>query len=273
MLKAIFIFSLILPLSFTQVLFHETGEVLSTTDVFVSSLVNEKVKMIHHKKGSLVEKGQILVELNSDSIQAQVYAKKQEVKVIESQLQLAKVTTKDALREYKRYQDLYNTKSTSKQNLDKYQTLHEIALSNEKVLEMQIQEKISMLDELLPILKKYKIHAPFNGTILDDNDLTVGQLINSGDSLLRLSDLTKMKVRVQVPAIHWKHLDSIKAVLLKFDGVNKTLNGNITWIAQFIDSKTRTRTIEISVENPVQDIMNQSRLLSPGMFSFVEFHN
>jgi hypothetical protein len=89
--------------------------------------------------------------------------------------------------------------------------------------------------------------------------------------LVRLSDLTKMKIRVQVPAIHWKHLAHIKTVQLKFDGIEKTMSGKIAWIAQFIEPKTRTRVIEVSVDNPIANIKTNTRLLSPGMFSFVQF--
>lgn len=272
MFKKLFIFSLIVPITFSQVLFQETGEVLSSMDIQVSSLVNEKVQKIHYKKGKVVKKGDLLVELNSSSIKAQINAKSHEVKVIESQLLRAKISTKDAIREYKRYQELFNKKSTSKQSLDKYQSLHSIAISDEQVLKAQILEKTAMLNELLPILDKYEIRAPFSGTILEDNELTTGQLINMGDSLVRLSDLTKMKIKVQIPAIHWKHIGKVKSIRVKFDGIEETLKGNISWMAQFIDPKTRTKSLEIQVKNPIVNTLDNSRLLGPGMFSFVEFH-
>ncbi|MCO4782119.1 MAG: efflux RND transporter periplasmic adaptor subunit [Candidatus Cloacimonetes bacterium] len=270
MFKTLFIFSLIIPITFTQVLFQETGEVLSSMDIQVSSLVNEKIQKVYHLKGAHVNKGDLLVELDSSSIKAQIDAKKFEVKVIESQLMRAKVSTKDALREYKRYQELYSKKSTSKQSLDKYQSLHSMAVSDEQVLIAQIEEKKALLVGLQPTLKKYKIHAPFSGTILEDNDLSIGQLINSGDSLLRLCDLSKMKVRVQVPAIQWHNLQETKTIYLKFDGLQQKLIGKLTWIAQFVDPKTRTKSIEVHVDNP---FVNNSRLLSPGMFSFIEFND
>ena len=119
---------------------------LETTEVNVSSEIPGRVNSILIEKGSVVEKGQVLVTLEADILdakkgqaegmvkaaqslieKAQTGARKEEVSALQNQYLMAKSQFDFADKSYKRYQALYADSIISKQEMDEVQFKYDAA--------------------------------------------------------------------------------------------------------------------------------------------------
>lgn len=205
--------------------------------VDVTTEIAGLVRTIHFTPGSTVKKGDLLLELNSDSEQAQLIA-------LKASAELANIT-------FNRDKALFLKQTVSQSTIDTDAA--------------DLKGKQALVAQQEAIIAKKNIQAPFDG-ILGISTINPGQYLNPGDKIVTLQELNPIFADFFIPQPLLSKIHVGQSVQLTTEPYSdKHLTGVITTIDPKIDPNTRNGQVEATVSNP-------EHILLPGMFSKVEIN-
>lgn len=182
--------------------------------------VSGKITEVFEKRGSVVKKGEPLVRIAMNDLEAQLAS--------------AKATVKQRQMEYKGIKSLSDKGLQDESRLA--QTEANLARAKADVARLELAVKNTL------------IVAPFDG-MLNERFVEVGDYVQVGDNTAQVVDLNPLVIRAAVTEMDVTSLTKQQAATAKF--VNgKTVSGNIRYIATVADDKTNTFEIEVAIENP-----------------------
>jgi membrane fusion protein (multidrug efflux system) len=229
----------------TMAEFRDTVEAVGTTraneQVLITSKYSDLVEQINFRDGQNVNKGDILVKLNNQEEAAKV--KELEANLAESVAQL------------NRFQDLLAKKATSKSLVDQQE-------AKTKAISAQLLSARIKLNDLT-------IKAPFTG-VLGFREISLGALIDKGDIITSLDDLSVIKVDFSIPERFLTTVSigqSIVATNTAYN--NKVFSGKITSIDSRVDSQTRTLKVRAQIPN-IEHELRAGMLLNLNIIRNVE---
>ncbi len=205
--------------------FKDAVEAIGTSraneQVLITSKYSDLVDDISFQDGDTVKKGDILVRLNSQEEAA---------KVKELQANLA-----ESVAQLNRFQDLFDKKATSKSLVDQQE-------AKTKAIAAQLLSAKIKLDDLT-------IKAPFSG-VLGFREISLGALVDVGDVITSLDDLSIIKVDFSIPE---RYLNTI-AVGQRIEATNTAYQsevfiGKVSSIDSRIDPVTRTLKVRAEISN------------------------
>lgn len=207
------------------------GSVQANESVKITSVVQEKIKNIKFKEGSIVSKGSVLVELFND----------EEMAVLKQ----AKAEFEESVLNYERTQKLTKEGNASQALLDK-------RLKEKKKLEGKVEEILAQIRDLT-------ISAPFDGVISTKN-FSEGSFVKPGDIIANLYDIDSVKIEVFVPEKYSNIINKDRNITVNSLGNNgRNFSGYVYAIDPYIDTETRTFRLIGLIEN------NEDYILKPGM--------
>ncbi len=152
---------------------RSTGEVLPNEDIELRTPIAGNVLSIHFREGQFVEKGALLVEMDSRTWQAQKRG-------LEAQLSSAE-------RELQRRIQLLEIEGTSQESVDQSRAL--------------VSDLEARIEELSVRIDLAQIRAPFGGRV-GMRDFSPGAFLGQGETITRLVQSNKLKVDFTIPARH-----------------------------------------------------------------------
>ncbi|MEN8203298.1 MAG: efflux RND transporter periplasmic adaptor subunit [Bacteroidota bacterium] len=178
------------------------GKIQPETEVAISPDVSGEIVDLVVKEGDEVHKGQYLLKIKPEAYQmarnraeASLNNAKARLKQAEARLELAGL---DYKRSKKLYEDLAISESEFETSLTNYNT----ALAEKEAAEFSVQSAEATLDEADESLTKTSIYAPMAGTVsslsVELGERVVGTSMMSGTEMLRIADLNRMEVEVEV---------------------------------------------------------------------------
>jgi len=205
--------------------------------------------------GTPVKKGQLLAEIESPEVDAQLRQARADLATAQVNLNLSQITAK-------RDQELIKTDAVSRQDLDN--AVSDLAAKQSTV--QSAQENVHRLEDLVSF---EKIYAPFDGIITARNT-DIGQLINSGSGaptteLFHLAAIDTLRVFVNVPQIDSPAARlglTVDLTVPQFAG--RRFAGTLVRTADSIDSASRTLLVEIDVNNRTHELL-------PGAYAEAHF--
>lgn len=214
---------------------------------------NGYLKMWYHDIGSRVNKGDLLVDIDTPEVDQQLYQARADLNTAKANENLSQITAT-------RYTELLKTDGVSKQEVDNangdLEAKHAIVQSGEA--------NVRRLEEL----ESFKhVYAPFSGVITRRN-VDIGTLINSGNGgasgqLFFLAQTDPIRVFVNVPEAYASSIRAgLGAYLELTQYPGQRFQGKVVRTAESIDLATRTLLTEV-------DVPNRSGLLLPGGFAQV----
>ncbi|MCW5589835.1 MAG: efflux RND transporter periplasmic adaptor subunit [Legionellales bacterium] len=216
----------------------ETVSAVGTLSSFnvatLSAQVEGQVVKIFFNNGQDVKKGDVIVQLEQETAQANVDSAKAALKL--SQTTLA------------RYLEVKEYGGVSTQMLNQAQA--------------DVATKMAALKTSTAALDEKQIVAPFNGT-LGELKVNVGDYVTSGQAIVPLVNNDHLKVRYSVPQKFVSQLSINQEVDVEVNGINKIFQAKVTFISPAVDQNTRMVTVEATLDN-------QNGLLAPGMFAGIE---
>ncbi|MEX0330809.1 MAG: efflux RND transporter periplasmic adaptor subunit [Puniceicoccaceae bacterium] len=179
-----------------------TGKVQPETEVVISSEVPGEIIELPVKDGDFVDRGNLLVRVNPDTLEAQV--KQQEASLAATRAMSAQRRAEmlQAELDVRRASELFEKGFVTQDELDQVTTRLEVSKAAHESSLHQIERQEMQLREASDQLAKASIFSPIDGTIVRLNseigDRVVGTGQFAGTEILRVANLNNMEVRVEV---------------------------------------------------------------------------
>ena len=207
------------------------GTVRANESVDIAAKVADRVAAIRFSEGQQVRKGDVLIELDSDEARADLAA--------------AQAEEHDSRSQYKRSQELYQTRALSEAQLEQLQAT---MLANEArvaAAQSRVKDRI--------------IVAPFAGRVGLRN-VSLGGLVNPGTVITTLDDLSVVKLDFSVPEVFLATLKPGLAVQARSGAYpGDEFTGRVASVDTRVDPTTRSVAIRALIDN-------RDGRLRPGMF-------
>jgi HlyD family secretion protein len=178
-----------------------TGTLQPLTQVDISSELSGVVRSVAVNENDTVKKGDVLAELDTVRIAANVDRAEASVKVSEAQVGQAETTLKEAEQTLVRAQQLSNRGMVAQQALDTAQAARDrataaVAVAEANVAIAQAELKLQQAD-----LQKSTIYAPIDGIVLTrsvDPGQTVASSLQAPILFIIAADLKKMELKAAI---------------------------------------------------------------------------
>ncbi len=209
------------------------GSMTAIQGINVSSQVAGIVTQINFESGKRVQKGDPLVVLDTNVLQAE--------------LDNAKAAMKLAQINFDRQAQLYKQAAASKSDYDTAKA----TLDQDQAT---VEQQQALLDQKI-------LRAPFAG-VLGIRQVSLGQYVNAGDTITNLQQLDPIYVDYNVPQETVSQLYVGQAVQVTMAGFPKVIfQGKVTAIGKQLDAGTRSISVRAALTNS-----NEKQQLLPGMF-------
>jgi len=204
--------------------FELPGVVEPNKVVEVSAEGDGKVEWIGPRKGSLVRKGEPLIRLNTE--------------LLEAQFQMAQAQAKNNQTEFDRIKGLVEKGASPSRDLDAAST--------------QVTISRAQLEDARVRLTRARIVAPMTG-VLNDVPVEEGECVTlmPRTTVAEIVDTSVVKVAAEVPErdIAFLSVGDKAEVLVDIKGRQTTLTGTTTFISQLANARTRSTRLEITLPN------------------------
>ena len=207
------------------------GSAAAVQGVTVSADLSGTIDRIAFESGKHIQKGQVLVELDTRQERAQLAA-------VEAQRDLARLN-------FDRMQGLLKENVISRAEFDS-------ATAEDKQMEARV-------GEIRAAIARKSITAPFSG-VLGIRQVNVGQYLSSGDPVVELQALNPIYVNFNVPQQAAPHMRVGREVQITSEGLgDAAFVGKITAVDSTVNAETRNMQVQATLANP-------NGALRPGMF-------
>jgi len=178
------------------------GRIKPQTEVKLTPDVSGEIIDLYINEGDQVNKGDLLLRIKQDNylsnrnrVEATLNNTKARLRQAEAQLAQAKL-------EYDRKLKLWEQKAISEAEYEQAQTAFFSSKAEKEAADFSVQSAEASLREAEENLRKTTIYAPISGTIskleVEPGERVVGTELMSGTPLLRIADMDKMEVEVEV---------------------------------------------------------------------------
>lgn len=211
------------------------GYLISRNSVLLHPQVSGQISEIKVKAGNKVNKGDLLIVIDPNKQEAVLNSYKVKQASLQSAYETAKI-------QYKRYKDLYEKKTVSKQDYENYENEYKRAKS-------ALDENIANIKEQGVQLGYHYIKAPFSG-VVGDIPVKIGEYVTGETMLLSVTQNNPLELNIGVAADRTFDLKKGLEVQV-FDNVGKVVGkSSISFISPRIDPSTQTILTKSILKNP-----------------------
>ena len=238
--------------------FYSGNGRLEATEIYVSSKLAGRIEKIFVKEGDLVKKGDKLVQMQTNTLEAEKAATLANIKVQEGELAMARATVKQkestfsgAEKEFKRQSKLISSNAVSQRVFDEAETLYnnakadlEYARANVIAAEGRVAEQKAELQRIEADLADSTLVATYDGRIqyLLAHE---GEVLSAGGRVMNLVNLTDTYMTFFLPTSIAGRVQMGAEVKLIFDAAPQyAINARVTYIdpvAQFTPKSVETQ--------------------------------
>ena len=238
--------------------FYSGNGRLEATEIYVSSKLAGRIEKIFVKEGDLVKKGDKLVQMQTNTLEAEKAATFANIKVQEGELAMARATVKlkesafsGAEKEFKRQSALISSNAVSQRVFDEAETQYnnakadlEYARANVIAAEGRVAEQKAELQRIEADLADSTLVAAYDGRIqyLLAHE---GEVLSAGGRVMNLVNLTDTYMTFFLPTSIAGRVQMGAEVKLIFDAAPQyAINARVTYIdpvAQFTPKSVETQ--------------------------------
>lgn len=207
------------------------GTVRARESVDITAKVADRVAAINFDEGKQVRKGDVLIELDNEEARADLAA--------------AEAAERDSRSQFKRSQELFQTKALSEAQLDQLQATMQANQARVAAARSRVNDRL--------------IVAPFSGRVGLRN-VSLGGLVNPGAVITTLDDLSVVKLDFAVPELFLASLKPGLTIQAQSGAYpNTTFKGRVDSVDTRVDPTTRAVLVRAVIDN-------RDGRLRPGMF-------
>ena len=228
--------------------YNYSGTVSSLKKSTLSTRIMGQIDQILVHEGDLVQKGQLLVSLRSNDIDAQ---KSQ----VEANILAAEAAFKNAETDYNRISSLFESKSATQKELDDITTHYQMAkaqLTAAKKAKVQVEETLAYAN----------IRAPYSG-VITDKFVDSGDMANPGMPLVAIESPDQFEVITRIPESEVNIVEQGDMVSVELKNSAETIKGEVTHISP----SSRFSGAQFEARVLLQPTDEQKELIRSGMFA------
>ena len=216
---------------FWEALITSVGSLEAVQGVMLTAELPGKVTRIAFEPGTKVKAGDLLLQ--------------QDISSEEAQLRAAEATVRLTKLELERSSKLLVKKAVAQAKYDSDEALY--------------KQAVAQIDGIRATIKKKTIRAPFAGS-LGIRMVNLGQVINEGDPIVSLQTIDPIFVNFSLPQQQLAQVKPGLKVRVLTDALpGQAIEGEITAISPEVDAATRNIRVQATVAN-------RQEYLRPGMF-------
>lgn len=216
--------------------------------VDVNSSVVGKIETIAVEKSDLVEKGQTLVELESDVERATVELAKARVEM-DAELRTHKTSYAFAKRKLSRFDDLFRDEVVPLHKKDEVETEANLAAlqirqakENQRLAELEYERAVVLLEQRT-------VRSPITGVVVDRYKAP-GEFAQD-EPILRVAQLDPLNVEVIVPASFFGRIQTgMKANVMPEAPRDGNYMAEVTIVDRVVDASSGTFGVRLALPNP-----------------------
>lgn len=213
-----------------------SGEVRGRYETQLAFQVSGKIIRRNIELGSVVNSGDVLMEIDAKDVQQTVNISSAQVASAQSQLGLARSNLE-------RYRKLYEQNAISRAQLDQYENTYEVALAAVNQSTAQYAQGANQLGYT-------SLVADSDGVISSVN-VEAGQVVSAGQAVMTLVKGGEREIEISVPENRIDEMRNAQQVNISFWALpDVTTAGKVREISPVADKVARTYKVRISLINP-----------------------
>ena len=262
-----------------------TGKIQPEIEVKLSSEVSGEIIDLPIKEGQDVKKGDLLVKINPDLVQAAVSQSQAALQNSRAGLSQAEASLNQAKLTFNRNKPLFDKGVISKADFERAQSDLDIAQASRQSAFYNVQSVAAQVKQATDNLGRTSIFAPRDGTIsmlnVELGERVVGTAQMAGTEIVRVANLQNMEVEVDVNENDIVKIAVGDSTIVEVDAYLKTkFAGIVTEIAnsaqatltadQVTNFKVKVRILEDSYTHLLEGKKETYSPFRPGMTATVD---
>ena len=262
-----------------------TGKIYPETEVKLSSEVSGEIIELPVREGQQVSKGDLLVRINPDLIQSALSQSRAGMQNTQAQHTQALANETKAKINFDRNKSLFEKGVISSSEWETIETDYKVAKATVQSAYFNVQSALANVKQAEDNLARTTIYSPMDGTVSmltsELGERVVGTAQMTGTEILRIADLLRMEVEVEV-----NENDIVKVALGDLAKINvdayprRQFKGEVTEIAnsagadlkadQVTNFKVKIKVLPESYEDLLKGQSENYSPFRPGMTATVD---
>lgn len=226
-----------------------SGKIQASKSADLSTRMMGFVEEVHVNIGDKVKRGQLLVSINSNELNA----KRAQVN---ANIAEATAALSNAQKDYNRYKNLFNSQSASQKEFDDISTNFEMAKA-------RLEATQQMKSEINAQFAYSKITAPFNG-IITNKSIEKGDMANPGSPLVSLESPDGFEVEAMIPESEISKIKEGIEVDVMISSINEVLKGKVSEVSSSSKNSGGQYLVKIILKETNANVLS-------GMFARIQF--
>jgi len=247
-----------------------TGEIKPKKNINISTDVAGKILKILVEEGDVVQKGQLLIKIDSAIYEANADRDREIISSSQSDLLTQDANLKKARRYLERRKQLFDEGLISREMYEDAVIQQEIAHANRQSNLHRIEQARASLKSTSDAIRKTSIASPIDGIVtslkVEEGEVAIiGTMNNPGTVLLTIADLSVMEAEVLVDETDVVKVRTGKRAEVTVDAIpGKTMDGRVTEVGNSAITASGATAAESKDFKTVITLENPPPTLKPG---------
>ena len=212
------------------------GKIQPETEVKISPEVSGEIVELHVVEGEFVEQGKLLVRIKPDLYISSKDRAAAALNSSKARLAQAEAQFINSELSYNRNKSLWEQRTISESEYETAMANYQTSKAELEAAKYSVKSAEASLNEAQENLIKTSIYAPMSGTIsalmVEKGERVVGTAMMTGTEMMRVSDLTRMEVKVEVNENDIVRVNMYDTANIEVDAfLGETFKGVVTEIA------------------------------------------
>ncbi|SFL59300.1 efflux RND transporter periplasmic adaptor subunit [Pelosinus propionicus] len=217
-----------------------SGEVKGRFESQLAFQVGGKIIKRHVQLGSVVNAGDVLMEIDAKDVKQTVNSNAAQVYSAESQVKLAE-------NNLNRYQKLFEGGAISAAQLDQYKSAYDVAAASLRQASAQYAQGSNQLD--------YSVLYADKAGVISSITAEAGQVVTAGQSVVSIVQDGEREVEISVPENRideFRNMGQLNVTFWALPGIS--VDAAVREIAPMADAVSRTYKVRVSLVNPPAEV-------------------